>query len=482
MRIGLLLALAGCSGDDEWVCEDARYGNGTCELEPICGVTDIDCFTTFPDDTAAEAWYQALNPQAGLIPQTDPRYIRLRSLLDRGWIAYQATNDVGDLADVTPSLVIVESPAFNAFVIAEGASGSRKSVLSVQFFTGLLTLQPTDEELLAVIMHELEHAIGLHPFPEIKAALWKYYQATPGEPLGFLQPDDPIVRQHVQQWRALAADTGHFIDEELAGMPYQDGSFYETFLFTIRFMLSANPTGCQANALELENVLEGVQQRYVALDQSLAVENTNAKSLIDTALAHFRDQCMAGTQDYAAFHAEAHKLDLAQYRASLSAADRMLIDGKPFVNGMYALVNDRRAKMRAVEASFTAMTGLPWSRARYFTTEEAADDSLIAVFENMGLDPAAGARILPKLMGPTSPSLPVCFDLLDAGEAPPYGENLLDDHHAGCWRAHNIAALAASDHHYANNGRDVSLQAPVTPPWTVHVPMPKYEPPFEIMY
>ncbi|MEJ7597056.1 MAG: M48 family metalloprotease [Kofleriaceae bacterium] len=479
----LVLAILGGCGEEEWACDDARYGNGVCELDAICGVSDVDCFMTFPDDPAAETWYQARDPQAVLVAHTDPRYLRLRALLDRGWLAYQATNEVGYLADASPSLVIVDSPALNAFVTTDSTSGSMKSVLSVQFFTGLLTLQPTDEELLAVIMHELEHAIALHPFPEIKRQLWKYYQATPGEPLGFLQPDDPIVRQHVEQWRALAQDAGHFVDEELAGLPYQDGSLFTTLQFTIQVMQQANPSGCQANIAELVSVFDAIQQRYVGLDQALNVETTNAKTLIDTALAHFRDQCMAAvTEDYAYFHAAAHRLVLADYLASLSAADRTLIEGRRFVNGMYALANDRRGKMRAVEASFTGATGQPWSRARYFTTEEAADDSLIAVLDDMGLDPAASARILPKLMGLTSPSLPVCYDLLDAEQVPPSGENLLDDHHADCWRAHNIAALADSDHHYANNGRDVSLQAPVTPRWTVHVPMPRYQPPFEIMY
>jgi hypothetical protein len=481
----VLLVLAGCPGEvtNEFVCSDPRYGNGTCELEAICGVTDVDCFMTFDSDTEATAWFQAREPAKVLLPPSDPRYQRLRALLDRGWVAYQATNDVGMLAAERPSLVIVDDPQLNAFVTTDTTSGSRKSVLSVQFFTGLLTLDPTDDELLAVIMHELEHAIALHPFPETKARLWKYYPATPEEPLGFLQPDDPVVRMHVEQWRALSEDAGHFVDIELAGMPYADGSIMTTFKAIIELMARRNPAGCQANITELNAAYVALQQRYVGLDQSLTVEGTNIQAQLDTALARFRDQCMAGVpDDYIAAHAAVHRLDEATYRASLPVSDRMLVEGKPFVNGMYALVFDRRAKMRQVQQSFATATGLGWSRVRYFTTEEAADDALIAVLDDMAIDPAVAARILPRLMGLSSPSLPVCYELLDSGQVPPYGENLLDDHHSDCWRAHNIKALATSTHTYSNNGRTVSLSAPFTPPWTVHVPMMKYEPPYEIMY
>lgn len=480
----LLLVLSGCPGEaDEWTCSDARYGNGTCELDAICGVTDVDCFMTFDDDVEAAAWFQPREPAKTLLPQTDPRYQRLRALLDRGWIAYQSTTEVGRLALERPSLVIVDDPQLNAFVTTDLTSGSRKSVLSVQFFTGLLTLNPTDDELLAVIMHELEHAIALHVFPETKARLWKYYKAGIEEPLGFLQGDDPIVRQHVEQWRALAQDAGHFVDEELAGMPFADGAINTTFLAIIELMARRNPTGCNANIGELNAALGALRNRYVGLDQSLAVEGTNIRAQLDTALAHLRDQCMAGIpDDYIAAHAAVHRLDEATYRSSLSAADRMLVEGRHFINGMYSLLIDRRTKMRDVQGSFATVTGEQWTRARYFTTEEAADDATIGILEDMSIDPAVAARILPKLMGPTSPSLPVCYGMLDAGQVPPYGENLLDDHHADCWRAHNIKALATSTHSYANNGRTISLTAPFTPPWTLHVPMMRAQPPYEILY
>ena len=447
----LLLVLAGCPGEaDEWTCSDARYGNGTCELDAICGVTDVDCFMTFDDDAEAAAWFQPREPAKTLLPQSDPRYQRLRALLDRGWIAYRATNEVGHLALERPSLVIVDDPQLNAFVTTDMTSGSRKSVLSVQFFTGLLTLDPTDDELLAVIMHELEHAVALHVFPETKARLWTYYKAGSEEPLGFLQPDDPIVRQHVVQWRALAEDAGHFVDAELAGMPYGDGAINTTFIAIAELMAGRNPTGCNANLGELNAALAAIRQRYVGLDQSLTVEGTSIRAQLDTALTHMRDQCMAGIpDDYIAAHAAVHRLDEAMYRNSLPASDRALVEGKHFINGMYALLFDRRAKMRDVQSNFGIVTGGPWTRARYFTTEEAADDATIGILDDMGIDPTNAARILPRLMGLTSPSLPVCYGLLDAGQVPPYGENLLDDHHADCWRANNIKALAHRSVHAA---------------------------------
>ena len=85
-------------------------------------------------------------------------------------------------------------------------------------------------------------------------------------------------------------------------------------------------------------------------------------------------------------------------------------------------------------------TGRDITTLRYFSTEEAADDATVPVLRDMGL-PADGVgqffNVLMDGAGRTA-----CDSLLAAGTTPPYGD-LVDEHHATCWRISHVRQVAA---------------------------------------
>jgi hypothetical protein len=152
--------------------------------------------------------------------------------------------------------------------------------------------------------------------------------------------------------------------------------------------------------------------------------------------------CFAGFTmdliDVAAAHYGVSRADLLM---DLPADLRPMVEGVAFVQGLYNMGIYTRTKMRELEAQFMTVTGQPWSRARYYSTEEAADDSSVPVLRAMGLPADGAGKIFPKLKEGVEAA---CRPMVNAGTAIPYGENVEDDHHGLCWRAGHIDALAKS--------------------------------------
>jgi hypothetical protein len=104
------------------------------------------------------------------------------------------------------------------------------------------------------------------------------------------------------------------------------------------------------------------------------------------------------------------------------------------------LGEDRRAKLRAIEADFARQTGAPWTAVRYFSTEEDADDTSVPVLRNAGLEPTGLGDFLANVLPADQQAK--CRALIDGGKVPPYGADLVDDHHGTCWRVYHIGAYA----------------------------------------
>ena len=210
----LSLLLAGCStgsvpGDDDGgdaddddgtgddgvpvgPCELPEYGDGICQPDLACAQPDIDCFTTFDSQEAGEAFFlrfeellaaQENRGPRSVVPSTDPRFARMRELLDRGWLAYQEINPVGDLTQTTPALVVVEDPNINAFVIPDIDTG--RAGLAVMVHSATLDQNASDQAMLGLVMHELEHSLGLHVVGDTGDRIRRFYVAGDQEPLGF---------------------------------------------------------------------------------------------------------------------------------------------------------------------------------------------------------------------------------------------------------------------------------------------------------
>ena len=451
-----LVACAADPGDDpdcfegkcDQTCEDRRYADGTCDLDLACDAPDLDCFRTFADDLEAAAWFADIEPRAAMvegraprtaIPRDDPRYDAMRVLLDRGWEAMREHRPVAQLAEQRPALVLVEDDSVNAFVFPEDIDQKRAS-FAVMVHTGLLKIPSSDDANLGLIMHELQHAVGLHVVAEVKARFETYYLAEDGyEPIGREQTDAADVRMLASQWRARAGEVGGFSDANLRGLP-TGGELQAVLRAVVQNGLQANPAGC-----ERARTLLGEVGADLAIDFITGAPVVDAAfgSRVVTALAALRDECVPEAPSFVEVVAALAGVTPDQIDAQLTAEDRALIGSKHVVDAIAALAEDRRAKMRAIEASAPATLGAPWTAVRYFSEEEDADDVSVPVLRAAGVDPAGlGTFLVDVLLPPAGTT--ACKDLLARGEIPHYGVDLTDTHHATCWRVFHIDQLAES--------------------------------------
>ncbi|HEY0252672.1 MAG TPA: hypothetical protein VGC41_14150, partial [Kofleriaceae bacterium] len=374
----LLVLLAACAGSQDHdaapeACSDPRYGDGTCNLDLSCDAPDIDCFQTFSTDADAATWWNgvsvdALGSAAPAIAETDARFTRVRALLDAGWSAFATARPVGDLVGERPALVVVDRALTNgAFVLGE--ENLQPFVVMVE--TGsLANAAVTDDAILAVMMHELQHAIGLHKLGTVGDDLRKFYVAKSGEPMGRDQTDDPEVRKLGLAWMDMAADIGPYSQASLGGVPL-DGIVFQIFDAGVTAAQKLHASACIAPLAAINADLSALAVDPV--DASLTV---TPASTIEADLAALATTCFTSSFPYDVLDigAQVSHLTRAQFMAQLDAHTLSLVENVPFMTGIEAVVNDRRTTMRAAEQMFAQATGTPWTGLRYFSYEEDADD------------------------------------------------------------------------------------------------------------
>jgi hypothetical protein len=429
-------------------CLDPHYGDGVCQLQLSCAVPDIDCFEMFATDADAAVWFAdfetrlAVEQQRaprGILAANDPRFAHARSLLDRGWEAFRTRRPVGELGSRRPALVLIDDPNVNAFVVPDLAT--QQSVFSVHVQSGLLAAGATDDALLGVMMHELQHVVGLHQIGDTKDRVRTYYVAANGdEPIGHSMNDDSLARISGGTWRDLAGQVGPYATVELGGMSIA-GELDQMFLAVIQSGLQYNPTGC-AYAVELTNGLRSdIASSVDPFDSHLTIDLAQLSWRTTAALTALRNQCLPGfTRSFVEVAAALGQTTPQAVEANLTPHDRALVTGKHVIDAIAALIADRRAQMRDTQDAFERTTGEPWSALRYYSTEEDADDTSVTVLRGAQLDPAGNAHFMRSALSAETRAR--CDATLASGEVPAYGEDLTDEHHATCWRIYHLQTLA----------------------------------------
>ena len=425
-------------GGVDQTCSDPRYGNGTCDLDLSCEVPDIDCFRTFTDDAAAGTWWAAtersvMNESYAIIPETDPRFVRVRAALDKGWAAFSQHRPVGELASARPALVLVDRPLTNAaFVFADRMAGNQPFAVMVE--TPALATGASDDALLGVMMHELQHAVGLHNLGDNATKIQRYYAAPASEePLGREQADDANIQNLAQAWMEAASSVGPYSQVELGGLPLA-GDFQTLLGAAVASGQQNHADACAPVAAQIDQITQAVLGAKDPLDASLPADLSGVDTAIADALDSLANDCLADFP-YGVIEVGASVAGItpAQFEMQLQPHDVELVKGVPFVTGLTALVEDRRDTMRAAEGSFTGATGDAWSRLRYFSVEEDADDVSTIVMHGAGLDPTSISKFFRTVL-PTEVAT-ACDAALPF---PGYGVDLTDPHHAVCWRIGHV--------------------------------------------
>jgi hypothetical protein len=453
--VGGCVGEVGESGDfgSEVACTDVKYGDGVCDIDTSCDVVDVDCLVAFDTPDAAKAWYDASGIAAVKGPSvstTDARFAPTQSLIDEGWAAYKSIYSVGDLADKRVQLVLVQNDAVNAFVIPD--KDLVRAGLVVMVNTGLVDLNAPKAQVLGVIMHEFQHAMGLHVNRTVKDRMRTYYKApATSEPIGNTQVEDPAVRAAFEGWKDWVSAVGYASDAELSGLPLMSldvssrdtlGFFGVYFLKLIKERQAANPTTACTTAynsfISLYSRITGLAR---ALDNGYSLASTETTNIVN-AITALRDNCFTGVTGDAITHlARLLGANEATLRAALPPELKTAIEGKTVVTGWFNAINAGRTKLRELEAAFKTQSGVSWDRLRYFSTEEAADDVSARIMRKMGLAADGAGQLLVSVDSALSSA---CMPMLSSGSSIPYGENLIDDHHATCWRTQHQQVIGAS--------------------------------------
>jgi hypothetical protein len=460
-----------CDGNGE-SCDDPAYGNGVCDPLLQCAAPDIDCFRTFDDDAAAATWFADFEAQLAaeenrqprkFLTPSDPRWAKTRDLLDRGWEAFKANRPVGLLSEKRPALVFLEDATPNAFVAPDLASG--KAGFAVMVLTGLFETGGTDDGAMGVMMHEFQHAVGLHVVEGTRDRMRKFYFARGGEPIGKFAAEDMTARRYGETWRALADDVGAFRAEGLRALPL-GGQFQQALQGAIAQAGTMNVPACQTARAALGTLSQEVAGATDPISGEVTVA-ANLATRVDNAMAQLKSQCFASfTTDIIGVIATMTGQTPAAIEAAMQPDDIALVKGKNVVDGFAAVVLDRRAKMRALESELQAKTGHAWTTLRYFSTEEDADDVSVSVLRDAGIDP-------PDAIGPFLASfLPGdgrarCEDMIAKRVVPPYHADLSDEHHGTCWRRHHAKQFAEEGDGASSSARAVKHVEP-----TIRAPKP----------
>lgn len=104
--------------------------------------------------------------------------------------------------------------------------------------------------------------------------------------------------------------------------------------------------------------------------------------------------------------------------------------------------------------SLLARLEVGWDSIRYFSFEEDADDITVDVLA-LGRDPEASKEFPSFALPPDAAD--GCADVLRGAQVSGYGDNLLEEHHARCWRIVHRGRLAET-------GRPAAALQPAWPP------------------
>lgn len=323
----------------------------------------------------------------------------------------------------------------------------------------------SDDSRMAIMAHEIAHAIYKHSFPGASSKIIRFYFSNGlMEPLGSLQVDNSDARELATKWIATAEITGSSHLASQGNIPiteFGNAIFPTIFKSYVKDVSESADPNCVAAAAQ-----------WGQLSSKMSMVN---KSLIDWSFQLGESDLDFIFQQQRAANASLSKCVLPKRTFKELLSDPAVISSLNTTNAWYGqdVLTSTKDILSEIEPAINgrlsyalgilAITDTLHSRLaqierdprfvqlRYFSTEDAADDMAIRITQRLGKPYGVRTWMLEtisayaKLFNSKVDYTSRCKAMLAAKEAPPYGP-LLDNHHGPCYRAfHNEQVIESQD-------------------------------------
>lgn len=423
--------------------------------------TDTD-YIVFPSCASASQEAQRINTNLGypltLIECSDSRYQALNLLLTRVWTSYQ--NEISAARSLPmPQIVLYERFDPDAAICFD--SETQKIPWLITATTALMLPTMTDESRMAILAHELAHALLKHPLRDVPTNTVKFYFAgSEIEPLGFQQVDDSIARSLGEHWLANAEIAGatHFPQQNHLPFGNYGNPLFPAIFNTLLMSdleKSRDPSCINANQSWKKYQAE-LNSTKSYFDFNVYPTSSNLSFINQYSLDFLREieKCPLPQRAWVDILNEANikaymettrvwygGTVLAKVRSILITHKKTFEQAPNYALGLIVVTKELHAALAVLESDPR------FSKLRYFTIEEQADDLAIAILNDLEMPFGVKTwmmdtlRFMSTIPGVEDDYAAKCALLLKGGHVPPYG-SFIDMHHSACFRAfHNEQML-----------------------------------------
>jgi hypothetical protein len=409
--------------------------------------TNIEHYKVFANRDDAVTWWNAWEGRTAqmmgrsprpIVDLNDPGYAIAAQVMAEVWPVFQSLfpDDTRDLPQ--PMVLLVQDQDVNAFAAYDSTLGIAPDVFMIQ--TGAVAGKSgVTDDLRGLVGHELGHLILKHVFPGNAAKVAKYYRgARSGEPLGYLESNDPKLAKAVEKWVDDASVAASFPLPELHGLPINiignPPVLFTALKTAVLKGVQDHPTECQPAEDAVNGLIVAMKSHTSTVDYDMDL-GAEARSQIDTAAqaaVTALGPCLAtSTKTVSELVAETYGVSVADIESAFDPADLVIL---------HAATTLEDAITKTTANAFARMQSeaqdIDLDTVRYYSTEEQADDTSAYVLATLGRNPEGQGLFLgSKLMTPDERT--TCFDRLNTAGDAPYGL-LSDPHHGACWRVGHL--------------------------------------------
>ncbi len=344
--------------------------------------------------------------------------------VDQAYLAFKALYPRFMANKDKPAFVIIESE--NATDIhayfPEKYEHNHKGLMI--FTTSFIASDWSEAKKLGLVSHEMSHLLFWHLDAKVNPINISYADKT---------PLSLVEAENFKKWISLADIMGWANQKEMNGVTFRSQMGGGMQLLISNLVKSDKPK-C---GKELENGLGVLTERLEIIDGfywDSVLTTAEEKSQRDKETRHLLQMIRSCLQEQSS---QTNSVKVNQNATNvLRSVDIEVPDDGLSFDGLIDLTKRAQAKLRELAEGFAIQ------KLRYYSSEDQADEAAITVIKSLGHNGSDFPDIFFTQLDEKSKKL--CERAIEDDIEPPFG-NLLDSHHAPCWRIYNLRKFIRSD-------------------------------------